>query len=391
MEMGLRDVLSEVMSRYLQESQPNPVDSDIRGGFSDAVRACLPPDGKYLVKGSAGTGGRAQVPWFCVFDPRVTKKASEGFYLVYLFKTDMTGVYLSLNQAWTPFGRQGSAAIGRENIHRVSERIWDLLRRRRDVPAGLRTSIDLACSGRNDNLARGYEQGHICGLYYAAGSLPDETRLVEDLKDMLRVYASLVEMFMGAGGTGPLSGYQAIIPEVCGTDMSLSRILRELPAQPSADAFREVAFPGSGRRESAHKPGGSVPFKPDYELRQKRNTLLGARGEKAAVKLLKQWYPSCEVERVSEENNSAGYDILVKGFDSGEELHVEVKSTNKRSEHTSFFISDNELECARTEGEGFMLLRLFNLDSKHPGYYKIKGTEVAQLTLTPKSYQAEIL
>ena len=391
MEMGLRDVLSGVLNRYLPESRSRLVDSDIRGGFSDVVRVCLPPDGEYLVKGSAGIGSRAQIPMLCIFDSRVTDKASLGFYLVYLFKTDMTGVYLSLNQAWTPFSRQGSAAIGRENIRRVSERIWDSLRRRRDVPAGLRTSIDLACSGHNDNLARGYEQGHICGLYYAAGSLPDETRLVEDLEGMLRVYASLVEMFMGTGETDPLSGYQAVIPEVCGTDRSLSRILHESSVQPSADAFKEVAFPGSGRRESARKPGESVPFKPDYELRQKRNTQVGTKGEKYAVKLLKQWYPSCKVERVSEKDDSKGYDILVTGFDSGEELHVEVKSTNVRSEHAPFFISDKELERARTDGEGFMLLRLFNLDAKHPGYYKIKGAEVAQLTLTPKSYQAEIL
>ena len=390
MEMGLRDVLSGVLNRYLSESRSRLVDSDIRGSFSDAVRACLPSDGEYLVKGSAGAGGRAQVPWFCVFDPRVTKKASEGFYLVYLFKMDMTGVYLSLNQAWTPFSRQGSAAIGRENIRRVSERIWDTLRRRRDVPAGLRTSIDLACSGHNDNLARGYEQGHICGLYYAAESLPDETRLVEDLKGMLRVYASLVGMFMGTGETDPLSGYQAIIPEVCRTDRSLSRILRESSAQPSAGAFEEVAFPGSGRRDPTRRTRGSVPFKPDYELRRQRNTLLGARGEKAAVELLKQWYPSCKVERVSEKDDSLGYDIRVTGLDSGGELHVEVKSTTAKSEHTPFFISANELERARTDGEGFLLLRLFNLNDEHPGYYRITGTAVTQLALTPNSYLAEI-
>lgn len=63
MEMGLRDVLSGVLNRYLPESRSKLVDSDIRGCFSNAVRACLSPDEEYLVRGSAGVGGRAQVPW----------------------------------------------------------------------------------------------------------------------------------------------------------------------------------------------------------------------------------------------------------------------------------------------------------------------------------------
>lgn len=389
-EMGLRDVLSEVLNRYLSESQSRMIDSDIRNSFSDVVHASLPCQSEYVVKGSAGDGRRAQVPWFCLFDPRVTKKASEGFYLVYLFKMDMTGVYLSLNQAWAPFSHQGGAAIGRENIHKVSERIWDTLKRKRSVPLGLRTSIDLACSGHNDDLARGYEQGHICGLYYAADSLPDENRLVKDLERMLKVYDSLVEIFIGSGNTDPLLNYKAIIPEVCETNRILSRILGDLFAEPSVGEFEEVVFPHYGHRVLSGPSRGSVTYKPDYELRQKRSARLGAKGEEIALELLKRWYPSCTVDQVSETDDSLGYDIRVTGFASGEELHVEVKSTAEKSEYTPFFISDNELERAKTDGERFLLLRLFGLGSKHPGYYKIKGTMVQQLTLIPNSYLAEI-
>jgi len=206
----------------------------------------------------------------------------------------MSGVYLSLNQAWEPFSKQG--VMGRENIRRVSERIWDTLKRRRDVPAGLRTSIDLACSGHNDDLARGYEQGHICGLYYGAGSLPGEDQLEKDLECMLKVYASLVDMFIGAHNANPFDQYQALIPEVCETSDSVSSILHDFSEPVPVDEFREVPFPGSTPRVPSTSSRRSTSYKPDYELIQKQSMRSGNKGEKMAMRLLKHLYPSCKVE-----------------------------------------------------------------------------------------------
>lgn len=387
--MGIRNVLSKVMDGYLSTEDFKKVDYDMRVKYKEEISASLPSAYEQRkVKGSAGSGGKAQVPWFCIFDERVTNKASKGYYLVYLFKTDMSGVYLSLNQAWQPFSKQG--VIGRENIRRVSERIWDTLKRRRDVPVGLRTSIDLACSGHNDDLARGYEQGHICGLYYAAGSLPGEDQLEKDLECMLKVYASLVDMFIGENNANPFDQYQALIPEVCETSDSVSSILHDFSELVPVDEFREVPFPGSAPRAPSARPRRSAPYKPDYELMQKQRKRSGEKGEQMAMRLLKHLYPSCEILHVSATDDGAGFDIRVSGSAVGEELHVEVKATEKKSEHTSFHISANELRHAREDGEQFMLLRLFDIDGRHPGYYKITGAEVQHLVLTPNSYNAEI-
>ncbi len=235
---------------------------------------------------------------------------------------------MSLNQAWEPFSKQG--VIGRENIRRVSERIWDTLKRRRDVPVGLRTSIDLACSGHNDDLARGYEQGHICGLYYAAGSLPGEDQLEKDLECMLKVYASLVDMFIGENNANPFDQYQALIPEVCETSDSVSSILHDFSELVPVDEFREVPFPGSAPRVPSARPRRSAPYKPDYELMQKQRKRSGEKGEQMAMRLLKHLYPSCEILHVSTTDDGAGFDIRVSGSAVGEDLHVEVKATEKK-------------------------------------------------------------
>ena len=392
MEMGIRHALSEVLSRYLSGSLTSDIADEIRGTFPKMILAGLPSSyADYLVKGSAGIGRKAQVPWFGIFDPRITNRAGRGYYLVYLFKTDMTGVYLSLNQAWEPFSRQGGAAIGRENIQKMSERVRSALERKGIVSADIRASIDLALSGRNSDRPRGYEQGHIFGMYYPADSLPDEAHLVADLENMLKLYAGMVDIFKGSAEADPLGAYEDAIEEVRTTDKSLTTILRSLPAKASVSDFKEVEFPGSRERMRKVQNGNHRPFKPDYVLNQKRNIAIGNRGEAAAVELLQQWYPSSKVERVSEEDDSLGYDIRVTGGTLEAELHVEVKATAEISKHAQFFISSNEIEQAKADGDQFMLLRLFGLNSKKPGYYKVTGTEVAELHLTPSSYLVEVL
>lgn len=46
---------------------------------------------------SAGIGYWTEIPWIDVFDREITESAQKGYYVVYLFREDMSGVYLSLD------------------------------------------------------------------------------------------------------------------------------------------------------------------------------------------------------------------------------------------------------------------------------------------------------
>ena len=50
-----------------------------------------------IVKGSMGQGNKTQYPWIAIMDKNITQSIQYGLYMVYLFKGDMTGFYLSLN------------------------------------------------------------------------------------------------------------------------------------------------------------------------------------------------------------------------------------------------------------------------------------------------------
>ena len=51
---------------------------------------------EFAVRSSCGCGGWAKVPWIAVSDPSESTQA--GLYLQYLFRADMSAVYLCLGQ-----------------------------------------------------------------------------------------------------------------------------------------------------------------------------------------------------------------------------------------------------------------------------------------------------
>jgi hypothetical protein len=99
--LPLRDALAAALSA--QRERPEAGWSDelqkaIAVTLPNAIRLVVGDD--FRVKGSAGFGNQAEIPWVSVLPPGV-RGASEGRYLVYLFSADGGRVYLSLSQAVT--------------------------------------------------------------------------------------------------------------------------------------------------------------------------------------------------------------------------------------------------------------------------------------------------
>ena len=143
------------------------------------------PENKYKIQGSIGQGNPAEIPWICVFDLEITKSAQEGFYIVYLFKSDMSGFYLSLNQGWTQYERKYGTKKGRLEITKNAKFSKNLLK----SDQGFNYSpINLNAS---KSLGKGYELGNICSIYYDTKEIPAEKDLVNDLRNLIGVYREL--------------------------------------------------------------------------------------------------------------------------------------------------------------------------------------------------------
>jgi len=140
------------------------------------------------IRRSAGIGRWATVPWFAAMDERETSRPSEGVYVVYLFRADMSGLYLTLSQ-----GAGRELLVSGERGFRELERRAELLRVR--AMQGLERAgfasdrIDLHSSAR---LVRGYEASTVAHKFYERGSVPRDDALLADFEALVRIYAQLV-------------------------------------------------------------------------------------------------------------------------------------------------------------------------------------------------------
>jgi len=193
---NLMNSIEHVLANYTAEKQQplkgNALGNFVRNDLVEAIYDAFAIDRqKYLVDASVGKGNWATIPWVCIFDRSVTVSATTGFYIVLLVKKDMSGFYLSFNQGYTYFKEKYKAKLGRQKIKQTAKIIRELI----EAPEGLALEeIDLAST---NDLAVGYESGHIFGKYYSAGNLPDGYELKGDFEKLLDIYQKVVHFMNG--------------------------------------------------------------------------------------------------------------------------------------------------------------------------------------------------
>jgi 5-methylcytosine-specific restriction enzyme A len=199
---SLRSSLLSVMRRYGEESQReftgNPLAGFIRNGMRDVIaRYVHEEDPRLLVKGSAGQGRWVKGPWAGIFDPVITNGAQRGYYPCYLFREDMRGVYLSLNQGMTE-ARAQYKSDAKTALQARAANFRALLGP--ETASFPEREIDLAPDSPSNDTAF-YEAGNICATYYPLESVPPNSELITDLREMVRLYRQLVHAEASADTT----------------------------------------------------------------------------------------------------------------------------------------------------------------------------------------------
>lgn len=198
--MPLRDTLQSIVSL---QSAHTSVMSPAMAERGELVRHRLREDildfrfeisaalGRYgddlAVEGSDGIGRKALVPWTRYFSRRMSPSATQGWYVVYLFHPDATGVSLCLSHAST-VPREG-------NFKGISHReTAELVQWGRAVLGGefvgdatVKTGVSLG----GKRLAAAYEKTTLFSRFYPSGDIPDDRVLGDDLVDFARALAKL--------------------------------------------------------------------------------------------------------------------------------------------------------------------------------------------------------
>jgi hypothetical protein len=133
---------------------------------------------------SVGQGNWARVPWVALLDRRETKTTQHGVYVVFLFREDMSGVYLTFNQGVTDLRNRHGTREARAILRRRAEQLQRFLPNDNTV---FRTDghVDLRTES---NLGKQYEASTVAHRLYEKGRVPSDEVLFEDLGILLTTY-----------------------------------------------------------------------------------------------------------------------------------------------------------------------------------------------------------
>jgi hypothetical protein len=152
------------------------------------------------VKKSLGRGNWVRNPWIAVYDEREhfepfgkNKPPMAGTYVIYLFRADLTGVYLTYSQGFSRPVKElynQDRSVGEALIQNRMERLRRRSQELQEAGFDLDSDIDLAAEGGQ---APEYERSTIAHKFYQQGRVPADTDLLSDLDVLLRAYSRYMD------------------------------------------------------------------------------------------------------------------------------------------------------------------------------------------------------
>ena len=195
-EQNMKSSIESILSSYQQISQNQSFKSHsdldrhfntIKSSISGMVG--IEDHSSLIFKSSYGQGNWARIPWIAILDERETKSTQSGIYCVFLFRMDMTGVYITFNQGVTKPKVNSGNNLGHdviaENIKLLRPKCGHLEQHGFNID----NQIDLRISG---GLGKQYEGSTIAYKLYETGNIPDDVDIENDVKLLLQVYKSYV-------------------------------------------------------------------------------------------------------------------------------------------------------------------------------------------------------
>ncbi|MEH7086416.1 DUF3578 domain-containing protein [Neobacillus drentensis] len=184
----IRNSLLKVMTEYLNAKRESFGGHHL-GAF---VRNTIPSEiyklsfinsTEYMVTGSVGQGNWASVPWIAIMNRQITVSTQRGYYIVYLFSEDMKSVYLTL--------AQGVTETSKDEMIRIKDEIRNSIKETSKVRKDDNFSLGVSTK------ARQYVLSTAVYTPYYIDSLPDESTLVSDLREMIDIYENYISLKNG--------------------------------------------------------------------------------------------------------------------------------------------------------------------------------------------------
>ena len=330
------DEINNIFSNYLTDLETFKADKSRPRSMSDystvlSLQQTIPNEinnfinpNEYLCKGSAGEGVFANIPWVALFNREITTSAQNGYYIVYLFDSEMQGLYLCLGLGWTQydqFYQNLELNKSREHIENHKLKAQNLLR---STQGFSKEPINLNAKGA---LGKGYELGTIINKYYAKNSLPLNNEFIVDMQYMIGVYRELKGML----GTNVFK---------LDNDTILNNSF-SIDPEGSLPSTAPQA-PGETNRQANER---------------KKASITGDKGEAIFIENASNyWGWENLIDKTDQQG--LGYDFLCEDL----ELYIEVKGC--LDDPCAIRLTNKEWELAKEKRDKYVLVIVFQIDDK---------------------------
>jgi len=347
-------------------------------------------------KGSVGQGNKTEYPWLCVFNTNITRSAQFGIYIVFLFKKDMSGFYMSLNQGVTYFDE-----IYRSKKYDAIKKVVKYFRNNILTDKFSIEEIDLGARSKS-SLGYGYQSTNILSKYYSSNNFNDEM-IIQDLRDMLDIYdliyahmstdsyKDIIARIVTSQSTAAehketadfaIAEIKDTLDEIEGQPFNFSKPIREVKAfANTSNKFREITNP--------------LIRKTDWVKKAKQDALTGLHGEGYAMIFEKERLERIglseyidKITRVSIKSDGYGYDIESYDLIGTEvkKIYIEVKTTLNKVD-IEFPVSRGEVEKSNELKKQYFIYRVYDL-KRDPKIYRVQGAIEDHFELDPITYLA---
>ena len=374
---------STELYKVLTKTLPNKIGYTL--GISDLI-----------VKGSMGQGNKTQYPWIAIMDKNITQSTQYGLYMVYLFKRDMTGFYLSLNQGITFFEKEYG-----KNRYINATLVADYFRTQIEETSFSKNEIDITCGDKSKSLGYGYQRTNIISKYYPIDKL-DEKMLIRDLFGLYHIYDDILQHIS-------TTSYDAIIKDILVHEeesfldadtaiYEIKKVLDQYDNLPSGLHRTLIeAEPSVKLSKKYERITKSKTTKIDYINKARKDAEISLLGEELVINYEKERLINLDLNEyaekirwISKESDSYGYDI--ESFDVDENgkvypIKIEVKTTASKAD-TEFFVTKNELEVSKEYKKSYFIYRVYDAKGLYPKFYRAAGCISDNFILDPVTYMA---
>ena len=328
-------VLNNYNNGHTKATRNDPIFPVITNEMPTLIKSSLFPMRKdFLLTGSCGVGNKTDFPWIALYNTNITRTATKGLYIVYLFKKDLSGFYLTLMQGITYFEKKYQRKKY-EYAKKVANYFKD------EIDDNYFSKEEITLGGTRGNLGYGYERTTILSKYYEKNAFSTE-ELEEDLKKMVLIYDELAGVlaednydYDRAIDKILLDYDKAFTPAL----EAIEEIKKEISSPLDVDVVRKLKYvepKSKSTRKYSKLRNPEAVKKTDYVKKAKFDAEIGEFGEKLALEYeverlieLGRRDLAALVRRVSIKSDAFGYDI--ESYDligtKMKKIYIEVKTT----------------------------------------------------------------